>query len=44
MRMGPGKHLKGLTLVNGLIKPEEVRALAFMITQYMTHISFSIIV
>ncbi|ETW83102.1 hypothetical protein HETIRDRAFT_433781 [Heterobasidion irregulare TC 32-1] len=23
MRMGPGKHLKGLTLVNGLIKPEE---------------------
>jgi hypothetical protein len=24
MRMGPGKHLKGLTLMNGLVKPEEV--------------------
>src|ERR1700722_10472179 len=24
MRMGPGKHLKGLTLWNGLVKPEEV--------------------
>ena len=24
MRMGPGKHLEGLTLMNGLIKPEEV--------------------
>ncbi|KIJ51567.1 hypothetical protein M422DRAFT_65511 [Sphaerobolus stellatus SS14] len=23
MRLGPGKHLKGLTLFNGLIKPEE---------------------
>ncbi|CAL1716561.1 unnamed protein product [Somion occarium] len=23
MRMGPGKHLKGLTLMNGLVKPEE---------------------
>ena len=44
MRMGPGKHLKGLTLVNGIIKPEEVRALAFMIDQYMAHISLSILV
>lgn len=25
MRMGPGKHLKGLTLMNGLVTPEEVR-------------------
>jgi alkylation response protein AidB-like acyl-CoA dehydrogenase len=23
MRLGPGKHLKGLTLFNGLVKPEE---------------------
>ena len=23
MRMGPGKHLKGRTLMNGLVKPEE---------------------
>ena len=25
MRMGPGKHLQGRTLMNGLVKPEEVR-------------------
>lgn len=25
MRMGPGKHLKGLTLMGGIITPEEVR-------------------
>ena len=24
MRMGPGKHLKGLTLMGGIVKPEEV--------------------
>lgn len=23
MRMGPGKHLLGRTLMNGLVKPEE---------------------
>ena len=23
MRLGPGKHLKGLTLMNGIVKPEE---------------------
>ena len=23
MRLGPGKHLKGLTLMDGLVKPEE---------------------
>jgi hypothetical protein len=25
MRLGPGKHLKGKTLFNGLVSPEEVR-------------------
>lgn len=25
MRMGPGKHLKGLTLMGGAVAPEEVR-------------------
>ena len=25
MRMGPGKHLKGMKLMDGLVKPEEVR-------------------
>ena len=25
MRTGPGKHLKGLTLMGGMIKPEEAR-------------------
>jgi len=24
MRVGPGKHLKGLTLMGGIVKPEEV--------------------
>lgn len=24
MRMGPGKHLKGLTLMGGIVAPEEV--------------------
>lgn len=23
MRMGPGKHLRGLTLMDGIVKPEE---------------------
>jgi len=23
MRLGPGKHLKGLTLMGGMVKPEE---------------------
>lgn len=26
MRVGPGAHLKGLTLMNGTVKPEEVRS------------------
>jgi hypothetical protein len=25
MRTGPGKHLKGLTLMGGVVAPEEVR-------------------
>jgi hypothetical protein len=25
MRLGPGKHLKGLSLFNDVVKPEEVR-------------------
>ena len=25
MRMGPGKHLKGLKLMGGIVAPEEVR-------------------
>jgi hypothetical protein len=25
MRTGPGKHLKGLTLMGGIVTPEEVR-------------------
>lgn len=25
MRLGPGKHLKGRTLMGGIVKPEEVR-------------------
>jgi hypothetical protein len=27
MRMGPGKHLQGLSLMDGLVKPEEVSAI-----------------
>ena len=26
MRMGPGKHLKGRTLMDGIVTPEEVGA------------------
>lgn len=29
MRLGPGKHLKGRVLMDGLVKPEEVRRSAF---------------
>ena len=28
MRMGPGKRLKGRTLMGGIVKPEEVRDLS----------------
>jgi len=27
MRLGPGPHLKGLTLMNGIVTPEEVRTI-----------------
>lgn len=30
MRLGPGKHLKGLTLADGLVKPEEARLFSQM--------------
>jgi hypothetical protein len=29
MSLGPGKHLKGLKLMNGLVTPEEVWLVAF---------------
>jgi hypothetical protein len=29
MRMGPGKHLKGLELMGGIVTPEEVRPLTY---------------
>ena len=29
MRMGPGKHLKGRVLMDGLVKPEEVSAIVY---------------
>jgi len=31
MRLGPGKHLKGLSLFNGLVKPEEVGLVVFFL-------------
>ena len=30
MALGPGKHLKGLTLMNGLVTPEEVCSRHFL--------------
>jgi hypothetical protein len=33
MRLGPGKHLKGLSVFHGLAKPEEVE----FILSYMDH-------
>lgn len=30
MRMGPGKHLEGRVLMNGIVKPEEVGINLFM--------------
>jgi hypothetical protein len=29
MRLGPGMHLEGLSLFNGLVKPEEVSLFLF---------------
>ena len=31
MRMGPGKHLEGRVLMDGLVKPEEVSTIVFKI-------------
>jgi hypothetical protein len=31
MRLGPGKHLKGLSLFHGLVKPEEVSLILFLL-------------
>jgi hypothetical protein len=33
MRLGPGKHLKGLSLFNGLVKPEEVSSSSIPVRQ-----------
>jgi len=36
MRLGPGPHLKGRTLMGGLVKPEEARAIFFvMLTVFL---------
>jgi hypothetical protein len=39
MRTGPGKHLKGLTLMGGIVKPEEVKVL-FMLQEHPTYLEF----
>lgn len=39
MRVGPGRHLKGLTLMDGVVKPEEVRVL-FMLQEQLTDLKF----
>jgi len=41
MRTGPGKHLKGLTLMGGVVKPEEVEAL-FMFQEQLTDLELSL--
>ena len=40
MRTGPGKHLKGLTLMGGVVKPEEVRVL-FMLQEQLSDLGLS---
>ena len=42
MRIGPGKHLKGLTLMGGVVKPEEVRILS-MLQEQLTDIELSLV-
>ena len=42
MRTGPGKHLKGLTLMGGVVKPEEVRVL-FMLQEQLTDLELSLV-
>ena len=41
MRLGPGKHLKGLSLFNGLVKPEEVSSLYIPIRRFCPDIESS---
>ena len=41
MRMGPGKHLKGLELMDGIVKPEEVRGLLELSWPSLTIVSSS---
>jgi hypothetical protein len=40
MRLGPGKHLKGLTLFGGVVKPEEVSSLGATKRQYLLMLHF----
>jgi len=35
MRLGPGPHLKGRTLMGGLVKPEEVSIIFVMLTVFL---------
>lgn len=43
MTMGPGKHLKGRSLLGGVIKPEEVRTTASLILSnvWLTRVRYS---
>lgn len=34
MRLGPGKHLEGRVLMNGIVKPEEVRCYILLLLAY----------
>ena len=36
MRAGPGKHLKGLTLLGGIVKPEEARLYFWLCISVLT--------
>jgi alkylation response protein AidB-like acyl-CoA dehydrogenase len=40
MRMGPGKHLKGLTLMDDIVKPEEVRSAISMLLPVSSRAQF----
>ena len=41
MRLGPGKHLKGLSLFNGLVKPEEVGLSSILVCRFCSDIESS---
>ena len=41
MRAGPGKHLKGLTLMGGIVKPEEVSVI--ILRGYFTDLELSLV-